>query len=160
MVTAANGAIVSRPAMISPAVEALNRGSPPQARAAPGGGEAGGAVVGSADGAAGGAAVGCGTMIDGCGRTTAAAVGAGRPPAGDGEPGGSPTAASVMAPQQAAIAAANVSRLPRMGRLSARGGRAASSPGGSGDRGGGVSRVDIYRRARDRARACDREPGG
>ena len=137
MVTAANGAIVSCPAMISPAVAALNCGSPPHARAAPGGGEDEVAGVRSACGPDEGpppAAVRelrCGWRGRGqlaaaasCGATSCGATTAGRGRIGDcvraggsaacaaAEPAAPPRAPSAMAAQQAAIAAADASRLP------------------------------------------------
>ena len=93
------------------------------------GGSAGGAVVGSADGPAAGAAA---ELRHDDRRLRA--EDRDRGPRGSAarrwaEPGGSPTAASAMAAQQAAIAAANASRLPGIGQLSARAGRAASPAG-------------------------------
>jgi hypothetical protein len=118
--------------MISSAVAGLDRGSPPQARAAPdeAGNEAADAVDEEAAGAGdnetagetadaagvgalvAGNAVGCGGVIKGYGRTGVAAACAGRSSACSARPGGSPIAAAAMAAQQAAIAAADASRRP------------------------------------------------
>lgn len=84
----------------------------------------------SSSGAAEGTSASCGTATGGRGRTGAGAISADRPPACDAGPGGSPTAANAIAVQQAAIAAANASRLPGIGRLSAQAGRVASRRAG------------------------------
>src|SRR5580704_17567918 len=100
MVTAANGAIVSCPAMISPAVAALNCGSPPHARAASDDGEDGaaGAVGG---GAVVGTAASCGTASCGaasCGAASCGATAAGRGRIGDGVRAGGSTACAAEEP--------------------------------------------------------------
>ena len=93
MVTAANGAIVSCPAMISSAVAGLNCGSPPHARAAPGAGEVedAGEVEGAGEdeaaeawatgGPVEGTAASCGATT--CGATSCGATTAGRRKTGD-----------------------------------------------------------------------------
>jgi len=125
MVTAANGAIVSRPAMISFAAAGLNRGSAPHARAAAD-------ETGTADGFGSGPGVTTAGAASASAKFASAAFasvasaggpvwGAVRAGAGDGAraaaPGAPPPGIAATA-HAAVITAASASRLPGIGRLS------------------------------------------